>query len=120
MGSPCALCWHDIKLKKIKGKQANISDAMSHTLLNVLTGVYCHTGAEAAAWLLGYCATEAVARRTLSEAGAASALMPVRVSSSYSLSHMHAPSTLLRILSCSSMQGYGRVDPEISMSLQCC
>lgn len=41
------------------------------------TGRLC-AGAEAAAWLLGYCATEAVARRTLSEAGAASALMPVR------------------------------------------
>ncbi len=34
-------------------------------------------GAEAAAWLLGYCATDSVARRTLSDAGAASALMPV-------------------------------------------
>lgn len=35
-------------------------------------------GAEAAAWLLGYCATDPMSRRHLTDCGAASALMPVR------------------------------------------
>ena len=59
--------------------------------------------AEAAAWLLGYCATDPPARRILSELGAATALMPVRPQTSLrSTSVWFLLPRAHRLLTCSS------------------
>lgn len=70
-----------ISLAELLSNALNCSQMLTTALPNIRKPacmMYCGAGAEAAAWLLGYCATEPVARRTLCEAGAASALMPVR------------------------------------------